>query len=324
MSNLRDARLRKALDSAPDAELRPDAHVRRDILAKAHEAAAPANPPPWWQRLWQSSGSPRTPWNAAFATIALATLVTVLWHDREVPGVRPEVAPTEAPVAVPAPAPAASATTAAPPAPVVARARPAAPAPEPQARKSAPALAKPQPGGAQDAARPSEPLRDTPPARSAEPGTMREETAGSLAKNAAPQAEDSRTADFAAAASRGAAAPAARMAAQLRPSPVDGVMQLRVASPARTVEVPLEHPSTLAELLARIVRDARSPEPLEAPVDLRIELRGQGELIGVLELAGAQARWTVLRPAAQATAGTVRPDAASLRALREELSRLVR
>jgi len=351
VNDFRDARLRKALESAPDADARPDARVRREILARAREAVAPAHPVSWWRRLWQASGSPRTPWNAAFATIALATLVTVLWHDGEVPGVRPEVAPAETPTAA-VPAPAASATTAAPEAPAAARARPAAPAtahaPAPQARKSAPAQPKPAPqqaGIAQDATRPGEPLRDTPLARRAEPGAVREEAAGSLAKNAAPQAEDTRAADLAAAtSSRGAppsapapaaapaapaamaraAAPAARMTTQLRPSLVDGVTHLRVAGPARTVEVPLEHPSTLAELLARVVRDARSAEPLEAAVDLRIELRGQGERVGVLELAGAQARWTAPRPGAQAVVGTVRPDAGSLRALRDELSRLAR
>ena len=93
MSDLRDARLHKALESAPDADARPDARVRRNILAKAHEAVAPKNVAPGWQRLWQSSGSARAPWNAAFATIAVATLVTVLWHDREVPDAQSQAVP---------------------------------------------------------------------------------------------------------------------------------------------------------------------------------------------------------------------------------------
>jgi hypothetical protein len=304
MNELRDARLRKALESAPDANARPDARVRRNILAKAHEALVPARPAPWWQRLWQSSGQPRTPWNAAFATMALATLVTVLWHDREVPDARPEAVPATAPP-VEAPAPAAPVAPAAtePPAPAAAS-RPA--------RKTAPA-----------------PLRDAPLARREEPAPAppRADDTRALAKSA-PAAEESRAADLASASSsRGAAAPAApaaRMAAQLQPSPVEGVTQLRVTSQARTVEVPLQHPSALADLLGRIVRGARSAETLEAPVDTRIELRRQGEAGGVLELAGEQARWTTARPGAESAAMTWRPDAASLQALRQELERLAR
>ena len=90
MIGLRDARLKKALDSAPDADVRPDAQTRQSILAGAHGAVAPAPAKPWWQKLWQSAGHQRAPWNAAFATIVLASLVTVLWYDREVPGARPE------------------------------------------------------------------------------------------------------------------------------------------------------------------------------------------------------------------------------------------
>jgi hypothetical protein len=44
---------------------------------------------PWWQKLYESTGGSRhMPWNAAFATVAVATLATLLWHDREVPDAR--------------------------------------------------------------------------------------------------------------------------------------------------------------------------------------------------------------------------------------------
>ena len=335
MNNLRDARLQKALESAPDAELRPDPRLRRDILAKAHEAVAPKQSAmPWWQRLWQGAGSPRAPWNAAFATIALATLVTVLWHDRDVPDARPEAvtasAPVPAPVAAPpaVPAPVAPATTAAPrkPPPVAAKAPAPAPAPQPRSRAAAPQ--KPATEIAQDAAPPTESLRDAANARRADSAAVREEAPRALAKSAAPQVDESRAAAAglaaAPAAMAPAAAPPARMAAQLRPSPLDGVSRLSGTAEGRTVDVALEQPSLLAGLLARIVREARSPELLAAPVDTRIELRRQGELAGVLELAGSQARWTVWRGGAESGAATVRPDSALLRALRDELARVAR
>jgi hypothetical protein len=61
---------------------------------------------------------------------------------------------------------------------------------------------------------------------------------------------------------------------------------------------------------------------LAAPADLRVELRRDGELAGVLELGGPQVRWTPSR-GVQGDGGTVRPDAAVLQALREELRRLL-
>jgi hypothetical protein len=72
----------------------------------------------------------------------------------------------------------------------------------------------------------------------------------------------------------------------------------------------------------RIARDARTSEPFTAPVDLRVELRRQGELAGVLELAGPQARWTQPQ-GTESDSGTARPDAAVLQALRDELNRLL-
>ena len=331
MSDLRDARLRKALDCAPDAELRPDPRVRRDILAKAHEAVAPQRAAPWWQKLWQDAGSRSGPWNAAFATIVLASLITVLWYDREVPDARPEAVTASAPVQSPAAAPPASVAPAVPPTPQTppVAAKALAPATAQQPRKSATAQPKPPAEVAQDAATASPPLpaperlRDAPAARRADSGPVREEAPRALAKSAAPQAEESRAAAGLAAAPA-ATAPPARMATQLRPSPLDGVTRLSGTAQGRAVDLPLEQPSQLAELLARVIRDARSPELLAAPVDTRIELRRQGELAGVLELAGHQARWTAWRNGAETGAATVRPDAAVLRALRDELGRVAR
>jgi len=130
--DLHDARLRRALDHAPDRDAVPAAHTREAILKMAHNlaaASAPAAGPavqaaPWWRRLF-GAGSPRSrmPWNAAFATVLVATFVTVLWHREPVPDARldgeaqvagapaPASAPpaqsAEAPAVAAAPAPAA-------------------------------------------------------------------------------------------------------------------------------------------------------------------------------------------------------------------------
>ncbi|MET3373804.1 chemotaxis protein histidine kinase CheA [Variovorax boronicumulans] len=128
--DLHDARLRRALDHAPDRDAVPAAHTREAILKMAHNiaaASAPAAGPaveaaPWWRRLF-GGGSPRSrmPWNAAFATVLVATFVTVLWHREPVPDARldgeaqvagaPASAPptqsAEAPAVAAAPAPAA-------------------------------------------------------------------------------------------------------------------------------------------------------------------------------------------------------------------------
>ncbi|PBI92177.1 hypothetical protein BKP43_21150 [Variovorax boronicumulans] len=136
--DLHDPRLRRALDHAPDRDAVPAAHTREAILKMAHNlaaASAPAAGPavqaaPWWRRLF-GSGSPRSrmPWNAAFATVLVATFVTVLWHREPVPDARldgeAQVAGAPAPASAP-PAPAQSAE-----APAVAAAP--APAAEPAA-----------------------------------------------------------------------------------------------------------------------------------------------------------------------------------------------
>ena len=121
--DLHDPRLRRALDHAPDRDAVPAAHTREAILKMAHNlaaASAPAAGPavqaaPWWRRLF-GGGSPRSrmPWNAAFATVLVATFVTVLWHREPVPEAgldgEAQVASAPAPAsAPPAPAPAQSA-----------------------------------------------------------------------------------------------------------------------------------------------------------------------------------------------------------------------
>ncbi|WP_447778694.1 hypothetical protein [Variovorax boronicumulans] len=135
--DLHDPRLRRALDHAPDRDAMPAAHTREAILKMAHnlaEASAlvagrAAETAPWWRRVF-GGGSPRSrmPWNAAFATVLVATFVTVLWHREPVPEAgldgEAQVAGAPAPAAAP-PAQSAEAPAAAP--------VPAAPAAEPAA-----------------------------------------------------------------------------------------------------------------------------------------------------------------------------------------------
>ena len=139
---LRDARLRRALEHAPDAGALPDPRTREAIRKMAHNLAA-ATPPaaaptaqPWWRRLFGGGGPRgRMPWNAAFATLLVVGFVTVLWRQEPVPDARLDGearvggAVAEAPPApreVPAVVPEARPEAAAPAAPV-APVAPAAP-----------------------------------------------------------------------------------------------------------------------------------------------------------------------------------------------------
>lgn len=113
MTDLRDARLQKALDAAPDAGARPPPGIAGSIRAAARSTLAPAKPivapVPWWQRLWAGTGKPGAPWGAAFATVLLGVLVTALWIDKPVPDAQPVAsAPVPASAAPPAPVPVAA------------------------------------------------------------------------------------------------------------------------------------------------------------------------------------------------------------------------
>ena len=104
---LRDARLARALEHAPDTlePAQPAAAMRDAILRAAHAAVDtpqthPAAPPGrgWragvagvWGRLM---GTGRMPWNAALATVLLAGFITLLWRDEPVPS-----AQTDPPIA---------------------------------------------------------------------------------------------------------------------------------------------------------------------------------------------------------------------------------
>lgn len=127
MTELRDARFKRALDHAPDTALKPSDATREAIKSIAFEVSAVAVPVPVklalqtspWPRLarwWRGSptGSSHMPWNAALATVVLASLITLLWYEQPVPQAVPDDAPAQAaghaaaeisaPASMPAPA----------------------------------------------------------------------------------------------------------------------------------------------------------------------------------------------------------------------------
>ncbi|WP_423459535.1 hypothetical protein [Ottowia sp. VDI28] len=215
LTTLRDARLTRALEHAPDAHLRPDPAARAAVLAAARKAVGPVEPvtpaPGGW-RAWlglNRGGRHRMPWNAAFATVLVAGFVTLLWRGEPVPEARMdsmESGPaTQADVRAEPPAPAAStasniaespshtAEVVKPPAEELPEARPPAPAPT-QSAKPAPALKKP-------ATSPPAPVpaieRAPEPAQGAAPSSKAVERAPQAMADRAEEAEDARMAQSA-------------------------------------------------------------------------------------------------------------------------------
>lgn len=101
-THLRDARLARALDHAPDMleEPQPAAQRRDAILRAAHAAVAQPAPPAWraaWVAVWDRlAGTGRMPWNAALATVVLASFITLMWQNEPLPS-----AQIDAPIPVP-------------------------------------------------------------------------------------------------------------------------------------------------------------------------------------------------------------------------------
>jgi hypothetical protein len=164
---------------------------------------------------------------------------------------------------------------------------------------------------------------------------LRDRNVGELAKSAPANAEAARQAEGAAARAPVLAAPAAPstaapmagvarsdLAARAGPWLSDDWTDLRVADQARGIEVPKDQGGRLAELASRMARQSQGAEPLQGAIALRVEFRRAGELTGLIELAGAQVRWTRWR-GGQSESFMARPPAAQLQALREEIERLL-
>ena len=113
----RDAHLLAALRHAPDRDVAPPAQLSAAILGQARQAARakPGAAPSRWRALWAGLWQPAP--MAAFGTLAMATLIGVMWQGQEVPEAAPSLRP-DVVAAAPAPAPAA---------PTVVRAEPESP-----------------------------------------------------------------------------------------------------------------------------------------------------------------------------------------------------
>lgn len=141
----RDAHLMAALRHAPDRDVAPPPEVAARILAAARAAVAAAPKPPaapLWQRLAAWLVQPRV--GAAFGTLAVATLVGLLWATREVPvsepapqAITPALGNAASASGAAAPVAASPTPPPAPPAAVDEAARVAAPAAAPAPRRAA-------------------------------------------------------------------------------------------------------------------------------------------------------------------------------------------
>jgi hypothetical protein len=87
----RDPHLLAALRHAPDHAAAPPPEVTARILAAARDAVRPTAPLPAWRRWLDGLMRPQV--GAAFATLAVATLVGVMWSANEPPPSAPVSAP---------------------------------------------------------------------------------------------------------------------------------------------------------------------------------------------------------------------------------------
>ncbi|MBC5763200.1 hypothetical protein [Ramlibacter albus] len=357
MTEMRDARLKRALEAADEDPQGPSAATRANVLRAASGAlaqqAAPARP--WWQLpQW------RVPLNAAFASMAIAVLITLMWQGQEVPGARPESASADraAPAAAPSPAPASATTTpAAPlpapattaPAPATPSARPdAAPSPAPLPQLEAPRAAARAPAHASKDAPPAgaaaERAEPPPKAAPAEPlakkaESQRRDESRAAREEAAPAATspspfqgpapaDSNLGQSSAADARvraqgsiapaaPAAAPPSTQAALARRAPWEDWSEARIESPARTATVTRARAFHLAELLYGVLNSPAATGSDEA-MPTRITLSRMGITLGVLELGPSRARWSPQ----DGPSRTLQPRAEALRLLEQEAQRL--
>jgi len=201
MTELRDARFKRALDHAPDAALRPSDATRAAIKSIASGAnteagagalpapAQPAHSAPLWQRVarwWRAgeSGSRHMPWNAALATVVLASVVTLMWFDQPVP----QAVPDEVPAKAVEQSPAGGGVPASVPPPVV-----ASDAQSPPLQQASPIRSRPE--RADLAARQARQPRPEPLAKvSGAPAETKTEAAPPVAAPPIPGREDARNA----------------------------------------------------------------------------------------------------------------------------------
>jgi hypothetical protein len=206
----RDAHLVAALRHAPDRDVTPPARVTAAILGHAQQAVrAPQSGARVWRgslrsaftRLWQPAPM------AAFGTLALATLIGVLWGGRDWPDARPSLRPDHA-----APSREGTAAVRAAPAPAADAVR--------EATRVEPRRPAPQP-----------PLAGKPvaPAPATLPATARARQDATVQRLAAPQAEARMAAQGAAGA---ALQPAEAQPAVRPPAGAEAAQAANAAAPA--------------------------------------------------------------------------------------------
>lgn len=340
---LHDPLLQRALAHAPDHAVTPDAALSQSIRVLAHEAVAPSLPAgpvgaarPWWQRLLGIGGGAgsRMPWNAAFATVLVGVLVTVMWQRQPVPGAEPD-APMQERHAAPVPAqrPAAVAPESAP-----------APASPPPAA-TAPSSQEPAPSSVLDAALAeahanTEAAKRVLDARDRDRERQAREAAVDRAASLAAEKAVERAQQTLArervklqaeqqlppptqwppampAAPSAPAAAATSPAADATPTfnALSQWTQLRITHGGDSRVVPRAEAPELGALVGSAALAGVGPQPLKGAVDWRIALERNGEALGVLELAGGQVRWREKG----LPAGTGTPGAGALSSLRQAL-----
>ena len=343
---LRDARLARALEHAPDTlqPAQPAAAMRDAILRAAHAAVEtpqthPVAPPGrgWragvvgvWGRLM---GTGRMPWNAALATVLLAGFITLLWRDEPVPS-----AQTDPPIAASLPradqqkeatAESARSTDSAGLAadsaakqktqePSANRAnRDVAPAAKPErTRRSQEGSAPPVMEMPPVATAPAAPAPASPAAEMAQAAPPAQASAPSIAPERAMSQEKSLAARRSAAVAAAGGVP--EDWTELRGA--DGVAVAR----GGTGELPRLLESLRAEAAAPDARAdglARAEGEAAAPV-VRVDLLRAGQLLGSLELAGR--RWRFIPPPGGGAASQGVLAEAEAQALRAAMQRLQR
>ncbi len=345
MTALRDARLQRALDHAPDAALQPSAAVRDAIHRAAHQAVRPPVVAPtaaWWTRLWKPSVQPGMPWNAAFASLLLASMVTLLWQGEEVPDAVPkatapaalpakkaEVTPPPPPPALSAPAPVAPTVSVPAAAPLEQKRIAPAPqqAPPPLAPPRSEALAERAASPADVPVAPPAPAamarREAADSARAGLGAAAEREAASAAPPPVPAAVAAAPAGRSAATAKaqGALADKAeqreRAFAPLLPSTWT---EARIVRGNRQRSVLRGDAGALADFLHRVAAGAPVSGSIAAP-DATIVLLHNGQVLGQLELAGDVLLWSALQNGVQRTTAA-RPDPALRDALQAEITRL--
>ena len=299
MTELRDARLKKALEAAPDAGVRPALFVANTIRAAARNAlptAAPKRAPSgWWLVLWQSLGQPRSAWGAAFATVLVAVLVTAIWVREPIPDARPMAPPinSPAPTAVeltekkasrsaPEGAPAPKSAPKSAPAPVPAPLAPMAPAtvPLPVAAKASPETPPDQPAQSAPSAKQSAESLNQPELQS------RAEVAGAVQMKMAKSALPSLSADDSPSANAGTQA-----------NSLEAWDTLWVQQGERSVKLDRAQGKKLFALVQRLHRHFSTAQDTDALAsagapDLLIQMVAQEQVLATFTVSDQVARWT--------------------------------